>query len=75
MLELAALPGAAILSAVNSSYGLPVTDLAFLPIGNDVAAWVYRLKSAGGDGYFLKVRRGLKNEASLAVFRPCPILG
>src|SRR5258708_7564913 len=69
MIEPPDLSGAAILSAVRISYDLPVTDLVFLPIGNDASAWAYRLQGAEGTRYFLKVRRGINKAASLAIPR------
>ncbi|MGC5005456.1 phosphotransferase enzyme family protein [Streptomyces sp. DT203] len=43
---------------VAQAWGLDGVELVFLPIGLDGQAWAYRINTAGGDGYFLKVRRG-----------------
>jgi spectinomycin phosphotransferase len=56
-------------ASVRAGYGLAVTDLTFLPIGHDGAAWVYRVRTADGGTYFLKVRLSLTNEAGLLVPR------
>ncbi len=57
------------LAAVRASYGIPVAALAFLPIGKDSSAWAYRAQTADGAAYFLKVRKGIGNQASLIVPR------
>lgn len=69
MLEPPNLPNETIIAALRERYGLPVTEIAFLPIGNDASAWVYRVNVADGEGYFLKVRKGSLNEPGLFVPR------
>jgi spectinomycin phosphotransferase len=54
-------------AALGARYGLAVTDLTFLPLGHDASAWVYRVETAGGPPYFLKVRRHVTNPSSLLV--------
>ncbi len=49
-------------------YKIAPRSLEFLPIGNDARAWAYRVASERGD-YFLKLRQGPLNLASLAVPR------
>jgi len=56
-------------ACLRSRYGLAVTDLTFLPLGHDSTAWVYRVRTADGGTYFLKVRLGVTNEAGLLVPR------
>jgi spectinomycin phosphotransferase len=51
-------PDAAIAAALRAHYGLPVSALTFLPLGNDSASAAYRVDTAGGAAYFLKVRIG-----------------
>ncbi len=63
------LPNETILASVELSYGIPVVSLAFLPIGQDSAAWTYRAGAADGSAYFLKVRKGRVNEPGLVVPR------
>ena len=43
---------------LRANYGIDVVDLAYLPIGHDMNAFVYRVGAAGGSAYFLKIRRG-----------------
>jgi spectinomycin phosphotransferase len=69
MLEPPDLPDDTIRACLHAHYGIPVATLVFLPIGNDSAAWVYRVHAADGATYFLKIRKGSVNEPSLAVPR------
>jgi spectinomycin phosphotransferase len=48
----------AIVGVVEASFGIHVTALAFLPVGNDAASWAYRVQAAPGQDWFLKVRAG-----------------
>jgi spectinomycin phosphotransferase len=50
-------------------YGLAVAELAFLPIGHDASAWVYRARTAEGSAYFVKVRLSVTNQPGLLVPR------
>jgi spectinomycin phosphotransferase len=43
-------------ACLRARYGLAVSELAFLPLGHDSSAWVYRVRTAEGGAYFLKVR-------------------
>jgi len=47
-----------LITAVQAEYGLRVTELAFLPLGADVNTAVYRVSSAAGAAFFLKLRKG-----------------
>ncbi len=58
MLEPPDLADAAIIRALRASFGIPVAELAFLPVGNDNASWAYRVRAERGPSYFLKVRAG-----------------
>jgi spectinomycin phosphotransferase len=69
MLEPPNLPNERIIAALRERYGLAVTEIAFLPIGNDASAWVFRVNAADGAVYFLKVRKGSLNEPGLLVPR------
>jgi spectinomycin phosphotransferase len=44
--------------AVRVGWGLDVAGLEFMPLGLDTLAWAYDLRTATGERYFLKVRRG-----------------
>jgi spectinomycin phosphotransferase len=47
-----------IMAALHAHYGISITALTFLPIGNDSASAVYRVQATDGATYFLKVRIG-----------------
>jgi spectinomycin phosphotransferase len=55
--------GEMIIGALETSFGLRVATLEFLPLGNDSASWSFTVQAAQGPSYFLKVR---------AVARPGP---
>jgi spectinomycin phosphotransferase len=65
MLEKPGLPDPLILAAAQHEYGLHASRLAFLPLGADVNTAVYRLETPGGADYFLKLRKGPFDEASV----------
>jgi spectinomycin phosphotransferase len=48
----------AIVRALETGWGIRVAALTFLPIGNDAASWAYRVGTASGRDWFLKVRAG-----------------
>lgn len=60
-----------LIAALRDQYGIAAADadLAFLPLGNDAAAWVYRARGGDGAEYFVKLRARLPNEADLRVPR------
>lgn len=66
MLERPKLANDAIIAQLRADYDLASPALEFLPIGNDARAWSFRVATAAGD-YFLKLRRGALNLASLVV--------
>jgi spectinomycin phosphotransferase len=47
-----------IIACLRDSYGLRISQAAFLPIGADVNSAVYRVSADDGTSYFLKLRRG-----------------
>jgi spectinomycin phosphotransferase len=69
MLEKLDLAEDRIIACLRDSYGVTATDLEFLPIGNDSAAWVYRVGSDTAEDFFLKVRKGPVDANSLVVPR------
>lgn len=69
MLEPPRIAEGRVVAAVRRSYGLDLTQLAFLPLGHDVQAWAYRGVTADGGAYFLKLRRGVANPVALRVAR------
>ena len=56
MLEPPSLADEKIAEALRTHYGISTTALHFLPLGYDSATWVYRVQSAEGRAYFLKLR-------------------
>lgn len=52
------LADARIRAVIQTHYGLSIVALAFLPIGNDAASFVYRVTASDGTDFFLKVRTG-----------------
>jgi spectinomycin phosphotransferase len=63
------LSGELLWSCLQDRYGLAVVELAFLPLGSDSSAWVYRVRTADAVEYFLKVRASAVYEAGLHVPR------
>jgi len=63
------LPNDALRAALHARYELAVTEVTFLPLGHDSAAWVYRVRAADGASYFLKALKRVINEPSLLVPR------
>lgn len=56
-----------IASSVRDAWGVNIAQVTFLPIGADANAAVYRLDSAGGTPYFLKLRSARFDEIAVAV--------
>ncbi len=46
------------MAALHAHYGISISALTFLPLGNDSASAAYRVQAADGTIYFLKVRPG-----------------
>jgi spectinomycin phosphotransferase len=63
------LPNDTLDAGLRAHYGLAVTALSFLPLGQDSSAWVYRVRTADDASYFLKVRTSVTNAPSLLVPR------
>src|SRR5919197_5830245 len=63
------LPDDTLDAGLRTHYGLAVTALTFLPLGQDSSAWVYRVRTADDASYFLKVRTSVTNVPSLLVPR------
>lgn len=58
----------ALRAQLEARYALTISALEFLPIGNDAAAWCYRVEARTG-AYFLKLRKGALKLAALQVPR------
>lgn len=56
-------------SRLREGYGIDVSMLTFLPLGNDTNSWSYRAETSDGDQYFLKLKRGAPYPPSLSVPR------
>ena len=69
MLEKPNVPDATLRAALRTHYGLPITEIAFLPLGNDVNTAVYRVVAADAPPSFLKLRRGAFAETTVAIPR------
>jgi spectinomycin phosphotransferase len=63
------LPDDTVATSLRTHYGLAVTTITFLPLGHDMAAWVYRVWTVDDTAYFLKVRTSVTNAPSLLVPR------
>ena len=69
MLEKPDIQDEKIVACLQAEYGLPVAQIAFLPLGADSNSAVYRVTTTDGASYFLKLRGGHFDEASVAVPR------
>lgn len=69
MLEKPPIPDDQIIATVHAGYGIAVAAIDFLPLGADSFAAVYRARDEDGTHYFLKLRLGELNQASLLVPR------
>jgi spectinomycin phosphotransferase len=67
MLEKPDLKDKRIITCLENEYGLSVDKIAFLPLGADLNTAVYRAVSNHETHYFVKLRRGDFNEASVKV--------
>ena len=56
-----------IIDCLHDEYGLAVENISSLSLGADVDTSVYRVVAEGGPMYFLKLRRGNFDEASVTV--------
>ncbi len=69
MLEKPDLPDEEIVACLRASFGLNAAQIAFLPLGADLNTAVYRAVAPDGAAYFVKLRSGDFDEASVAVPR------
>ena len=67
MLEEPNLDADEICASLRQHFGFVVTQLEFLPIGNDIGSYVYRVETNKGAIYFLKARRAPMVESSVVV--------
>ena len=67
MLEKPDLPDGKILACLQGQYALPIVDISFLPLGADRNTAVYRAVAEDEASYFVKLRRGVFDEISVAL--------
>jgi spectinomycin phosphotransferase len=67
MLEKPDLQDEKIIACLQDDYGLPVVQVAFLPLGADQNAAVYRVVAEDRMPYFFKLRRGVFDETFVAL--------
>ena len=67
MLEKPDLADERVVACLEGAYGMHVVQLAFLPLGADPNTAVYRVAADDGTPYFLKLRRGMFDETSVAL--------
>ena len=58
-----------IIVALQENYSIPVSEIEFLPIGNDASAFAYRVETIDQISYFLKLKTDFSNLAGLFVPR------
>jgi spectinomycin phosphotransferase len=58
-----------IFACLQDEYELAAAKVTFLPLGVDSNAAVYRVVASDGTPYFLKLRKGIFNETSVALLR------
>lgn len=56
-----------ILRTLQEAYGIQAAEIAFLPLGADLRTAVYRVDSADGTPYFVKLRKGDFNDITLTL--------
>jgi len=67
MLEKPDLQDEKIIACLQDEYGLPVVQVAFLPLGADLNTAVYRVVAEDETPYFVKLRRGVFDETAVAL--------
>jgi spectinomycin phosphotransferase len=55
--------------ALGEHFGVDVAQVAFLPLGHDASAWVFRAEARDGEAWFVKLRVQVDNPAALLVPR------
>lgn len=67
MLEKPPLDENKIIQCLKTQYGLPITEVTFLPLGADVNTAVYHAQHKDGTRSFVKLRRGTFDEITVIV--------
>lgn len=73
--ERPSVPDGALVACLRERYALEPSSIAFLPLGYDADAWVYRVTSNVGVRYFLKLKRQIERPELLHVPRHLRELG
>jgi spectinomycin phosphotransferase len=69
MLERPALSDEMIAGALLAHHAITASEIRFLPIGNDVNSFAFKVIATDGAAYFLKARRGVMNLPALTIPR------
>ncbi len=69
MLERPPLKDKTLVARLEDDFGLTVESISFLPLGADLNTAVYRVLAGDGTPYFLKLRRGQVDRASIELPR------
>jgi len=69
MLEKPEFPDEKLIACMQVEYGVRIVQVAFLPLGGDLSTAVYRAVADDDVPYFLKLRRGVFDETSVALPR------
>jgi spectinomycin phosphotransferase len=67
VLEKPAIDDARLIACIRSEYGMPITELSFLPLGADFNTAVYCAIASDGTSYFMKLRREVFDAISVDV--------
>ncbi len=67
MLEKPELKDEELIDCLRNEFGLRIAELSFLPLGADSNTAVYRAQATDNTAYFVKLRKGNFNEASVTV--------
>ena len=67
MLEKPDLQDDKVIACLQVEYGLPVVQIAFLPLGADLNTAVYRAVADDKTPYFCKLRKGVFDETSVVL--------
>jgi spectinomycin phosphotransferase len=58
-----------IIACLQAEYGLPIVQVAFLPLGSDLSTAVYRAVADDETAYFCKLKRGVFDDTSVEIPR------
>lgn len=69
MLEKPDLQDKQLIACLQDAYGIQIDSVTFLPLGADINTALYRAVTGDGTAFFVKLRRGAFDEATVAVPR------